>query len=196
MANVALTTNEIAFSKPKRIEGHTSNVEHPILYRQSGTVTSGNLAAGDTFAISHRLTNIDHINITPLNANGATSLYGAASGAATLGAYVNKLGYFINFEALGAAGVLGATTLTLGATADAVNSSILNCWLDIAHTDGTIQTVRITNYVGATKIATISEPLAAAVTTANLYRVRGTVYTSPTAATAPSFSIEVIGSFS
>lgn len=195
MALVALTTNDIAYNKPRRVEGHTSNVESPILYRQAGTVTSGNLAAGASFVICHKLTNVNHINIIGLNAAGATSLYGAASGAATLGAYVNKLGYVINWEALGASAIAGATSVTLGASAGAVDDTYNGAWLDITHTNGDIQTVQITDYVGATKVATLKEGLAAAVTTSNFYKVRGTEYTSPTAATAPSFSIEVIGSF-
>lgn len=193
MAYKALTAVEM--TAPYRVEGHTSNVTRPIPYKQTGTITSANLTAGDTINIPHKLTVIEHINITPLNAAGATSLYGAASGAATLGAYVNKSGYNINWEAVGATAIAGATTVTLGTSASAVADVYNNSWLDITHSDGTIQTVQITDYAVTTKVATISEPLSAALTTANKYRLRGTVYTSPTAATAPSFSVEILGHF-
>lgn len=193
MALVALSTRNI--SKPKRIEGHTSNTEAPILYSQYATLVSGNLTGGDSFVIPHKLTNISHINLTPLNAAGATSLYGAASGAATLGAYVDKNGYAINWEALGATAVAGATTVTLGSTGSAVADVYNGCSLDIMLSNGTIQTVTILDYAVTTKVATLSEGVAEALTTSNLYRVRGTVYTSPTAATAPSLSVEVIGNF-
>lgn len=193
MALVAFTTRDI--TKPKRIEGHTSNTEAPILYSQYATLVSANLSAGDSFVIPHKLTNISHINLTPLNAAGATSLYGAASGAATLGAYVNKNGYAINWEAIGATAVAGATTVTLGSSGSAVADVYNGCSLDIMLSNGTIQTVTILDYTATTKIATLSEGVAEALTTSNLYRIRGTVYTSPTAATAPSFSVEVIGNF-
>lgn len=194
MANVALAANSIAYKKPRRIEGHTSNVEHPILYRQSGQVTTGNMTAGTTFVICHKLTNIDHINITPLNAAGA-GMYGAASGAATLGAYVNLLGYVINWEAVGATAVAGATSVTLGSSGGSVNDEYNGAWLDIRHTDGSIQTVQITDYVGSTKVATINAALSAALTTSNQYRLRGTAFTAVTAINAGQLSIEVIGSF-
>lgn len=195
MAYVALATKDLAYSKPKRIEGHTSNVETPVLYAQFGKV-SATPTAGDTFAIPHKLTNVKHITITPTNAAAATSLFGAASGAATLGAYITLNGYVINWEALGASAIAGATTVTLGSTGSAVADVYNGCWLDIRHTDGSIQTVQITDYIVTTKVAHLSEGLSAAVTTANLYRVRGDVYTSPTAAGAEAiFSVQVIGSF-
>lgn len=193
MALVALTLNTL--TKPRRIEGHTSNVENPIYFSQLGTITSGNLAAGDSIVIPHKFTQVMHINITPLNAQGAKSLYGEASGGATLGAYVDKNGYAVNWEALGASAVLNATALTLGASASAVNDAYKDCWLDVALPSGNLQTVKILGYVGATKVATISAPLAEAVTTSNLYRIRGSILVSPTVATAPSFSVEVVGQF-
>lgn len=193
MALVALSLNTL--TKPRRIEGHTSNVENPIFYSQLGTITSATLTAGDSFVIPHKFTQVMHINITPLNAQGAKSLYGEASGAATLGAYVDKNGYVINWEALGASALQNATTVTLGSSAAAVNDVYKDCTLDLMLPDGTIQSVKILGYVGATKVATIDAPLASNLTTSNLYRVRGSVLVSPTAATTPSYSVEVVGTF-
>lgn len=190
MALVALTTRDI--TAPRRVEGHTSNVVNPIYHEQLATIVSGDLAAGASVVIPHSITQVKHINITPLTAAGAESLYGAASGAATLGAYVDKNGYAVNWEVVAAAAVAGATTITLGASASAVNDVYNGCTLDIQLSDS-VQTVKILDYVGATAVATIDAALEEALTTANLYRVRGSVLVSPTAATAPQYSVQVIG---
>jgi hypothetical protein len=190
MALVALTTRDM--TPIRRIEGHTSNVLNPIYQSQSGTIVSATLAAGASFVIPHAITGVKHINITPLTAAGATSLYGAASGAATLGAYVDKNGYAVNWEAVGATAVLGATIITLGSSASAVADVYNGCTLDI-ELSNEIQTVKILDYSATTKLATIDTPVAEALTTSNKYRVRGSIYVSPTAATTPSFSVEVSG---
>lgn len=191
MALVALSTNGLL--KPRRIEGHTSNVENPIMYSQLGPIVTASVTAGDSFVIPHKLTNVYHVTITGTNAAGGIAVAGDSSDT-TDGAYV-ALTAAIPWEVLGGASAIGATTVTLGASSSEVADVYNGCTLDIRLTSGNVQTFTITDYAATTNVATLNAALTEAVTTANYYRVRGSVVTTPAAATTPSFSVEVIGNF-
>lgn len=192
MAAALQAATAIDFTKPRRIEGHTSNVEHPILYSSYGTVTLPTTEAGDTYVIPHKISNPKMIKLAPTNAAGAIMLYGDGT---TVGSWTPLTGSAVGFEAVGATALQGATSLTLGSSASALADVYNEAWLDVMFDDGTVQTVQITDYAVTTKIATLSEGLAEAVTATCQYRVRGSLLTIPTVATTPSFMVEVVGSF-
>lgn len=193
MAAALQAASSVTFTKPKRIEGHTSNVEHPILYATYGQITLPTTEAGDTYVIPHKITNPAFIKLAPTNAAGAIMLYGDGT---TVGSWTGLTGTAIAAEAVGANAVAGATALTLGSSASALADVYNGAWVDIIYGDGEIQTVQILDYAVTTKIATLSEGLSAAADTSTTkYRLRGTLLTIPTVATTPSVMVEVIGNF-
>jgi len=193
MAAALGTWSAVTATAPKRVEGHTSNVEHPINYVQYITGIVGETTeAGDTYIIPHKLTDLEHINLSCLSSTAPSFLYGTST---TIGAYHSGNGVAVAWTALTTAATAGASTLVLtgaSALADVYN----NCWLDIRYSSGDVQTVKITDYAVTTKIATLAEPLAEAVATSgSVYRVRGTVLTTASASVTPTLGFEVIGRF-
>lgn len=189
-----VSTGTQTWLKPRRIEGHTSNVEVPIQYITYGTVVPANVTAGDSFVLAHKIPQVTHINLTPTTAGGATALYGAASGAATLGAHV-AVANAIPWETVGASAIAGATTLTLGSGSSAVADVYNGATIDIRLSNGNIQTTTISDYAVTTKIATLTDALVGAVAAAGEYRVRGSIVTCPTAGSTLGFLAEVVGQF-
>lgn len=179
-------------TKPKRVEGHTSNVEAPILYVQYIKGTIGETTeAGDTYIVPHKFTNVHFIKTMPFAAVAATALYGDDAAGA----------YFAD-----AASVTGPTQITTAATAgastviltsgSAINDVYNGCWVDLKFDDGNVQTAQITDYVGSSKTATLATPLAQDIaTTGTYYTVRGTLMTITGAAATPKIGFEVTGSF-
>ena len=191
MAAAPGTWSSLTVEKPTRIEGHTSNVETPVLYRQyiTGTVAE-TIEAGDTYVVPHKITNPKFVTIMPLTGASANIL----GVGATASAWVDLNGYAFPWTACGTAATAGATSIVLtGATdvADHYNGATL----DIRHVSGNIQTVTITDYAATTLLATIDTPLTEAVTTSSAYRVRGGIMTCPSPATTPTVKFEVIGTF-
>lgn len=184
------------FTKPRRVEGHTSNVESPILYSQYGKLIVGEtIEAGDTYIIPHKFPTLIHINATPVTSiAGVEALYGDISDS-TDGAWFADSGIAVAWTQLTTAATAGATTLTItggSAIADVYNG----CWLDIRFASGNMQTVQITDYAVTTTIATLAEGLAEAIgTTLSYYRIRGTVMTVASSCVTPSINVEVIGTF-
>jgi hypothetical protein len=180
------------WSKPKRIEGHTSNVEQPILYVTYGVCAPASCDAGGGFYLTHKLSSTKFVSGMPTNAAGATMLYGA--NAATDGAHFGTSST-VPWETVGASAIAGATTLTLGSGSSEVADVYNGATMDVQLTSGNIQTVTISDYAVTTNVATFLEPLTEAVAATGTYRIRGTVVTTVSAATTPTFNCQVIGSF-
>ena len=193
MAAALGTWSAISVTKPKRIEGHTSNVEQPILYSQYIIGTVGETTeAGDTYIIPHKFDDVKFIGFTPLADKGRDFLFGNGT---TVGAMVADAATVAGPTQITTAATAGATTvvLTSGSSIDDVYN---NCWLEIRHASGNIQVVKITDYTGATTLATIAEGLAEDIAaTGTYYTIKGTLLTTGTAAATPKVAFEVIGSF-
>jgi hypothetical protein len=196
MAAALGTWSALTASKPKRIEGHTSNVEHPILYVQYIKGTVGETTeAGDTYIIPHKFTNVHFINASPLAGIAAVeTLYGDISDA-TDGAYFADAAIATGPTQCTTAATAGSTSLVL-TSGSAINDVYNNCWLELKFSSGNTQVVKITDYVGATTTATLADGLAEAVgTTGTYYTVRGTIMTVASSAATPTINFEVVGSF-
>lgn len=194
MAAALGTWSALTATKPKRIEGHTSNIEQPILYVQYIKGTIGETTeANDTYIIPHKFTNMYFIDAMPLAADVApTILYGDGT----------NVGPWFADTAVAAGPTQITTAATAGASAVVLTSgSSINdvynfCWVDIRYASGNTQTVQITDYVGATTTATLAEPLAESIaTTGTYYTIRGTTMTVNTAAATPTLAFRVTGSF-
>jgi len=192
MAAALGTFSALSQSKPLRIEGHTSNVEGPILYRQFITATIGETTeAGDTYIVPHQFDNVQFINAQPLDAVGQVFL----TGDDAAGVFYADAASVAGPTQITTAAAAGAATLIL-VSGSAINDVYNGCYLDIRFSDGDIQTVKITDYVGATTTATIDQGLAKAVAaTGSYYTVKGTLATTGEAAATPTVRWEVIGSF-
>jgi len=197
MAAALGTWSALEQSKPMRIEGHTSNVEGPILYRQYIQGTIGETTeAGDTYIIPHKFSNVRFIHARPFSAVGADALFGGNATVGEEGAYFADSAAIISSVQTTTAQVAGATSLVLTTSGSAINDVYNGCFLDIRFSNGDVQTVKITDYVGATKTATLDQGLAQAVgTTGTYYTVRGTLMTITAAVATPELQFEVIGSF-
>lgn len=184
----ALGTNTLySISKPRRIEGHTSNVEHPILYSQYIKTTLGETTeSGDTYIIPHKFTNISHINVSPLSATGLTLV--AAF-------YLSESATITGPTQITTAATAGASTVVLTG-ASAIDDVYNGATVELRYSNGNIQVVEITDYVGSSKLATLAQPLAQSIaTTGTYYTVRGTLLTTTAAAATPRVGYEVVGSF-
>lgn len=193
MAAALGTWSEVSATKPMRIEGHTSNVEGPILYKQFIKAKVGETTeAGDTYIIPHKFTNVHFINASPISATGATALYGDGT---TEGANISESAIATGPTQITTAATAGATTVTLtdgSEIADVYN----NCWLEIRFASGNKQVVKILDYAATTNVATLAEGLAEDIaTTGTYYVVRGTILTILSAAVTPKIAFEVTGSF-
>ena len=192
MAAALGTWTGVSISKPKRMEGHTSNVETPILYVQFFKGTIGETTeAGDTYIIPHKFTNVKSIHGTPHSAVGSEILYGVDAAGA----------YFAD-----AATITGPTQITTGAAAGAtsvvltsgssINDVYNNCWVKIRYSSGNVQIVKITDYTGATTTAILEDGLAEAIAaTGTYYTVLGTLMTVTEAVATPALDFKIVGTF-
>jgi len=181
-----------SFTKPVRIEGHTSNVEGPIYYRQFGTCAPATVNAAGGFYIQHKIPNVSFISCTPTNAAGATLLSGA--NASTDGGWLT-LAPAIGWQTVGAVALLGATTLTLGSGSSEIADVHNGAFIDVRFASGNVQTVQITDFAVTSNIATLADGLVEAVAATDVYRMRGSLFTTVSAATTPTFVCEVVGTF-
>jgi hypothetical protein len=194
MAAALGTWSALKATKPRRIEGHTSNVEVPILYSQYIKGTVGETTeAGDTYILPHKFTHIYHINCTALTAVAAVNfLYGNGT---TVGAFFADSATVAGPTQITTAATAGASTVVLTSATD-IADAYNGCWLDIRYASGNIQTVKILDFAATTLVATLAEPLAESIaTTGTYYVVRGTLITTASAAVTPTLSFEVIGTF-
>lgn len=193
MAPLLGTFSAWTASKPKRVEGHTSNVESPILYVQYIKVTVAETTeAGDTYIIPHKFNSITHINASPISATGATALYGNGT---TEGASIAETATVAGPTQITTAATAGATTVVL-TSASAIADVYNNCWLDIRYASGNKQTVRITDYAVTTTIATLADPLTEDIAaTGTYYTIKGTLMTILSVAATPRIGFEVVGTF-
>lgn len=192
MAAALGTWTSVSQSKPKRIEGHTSNVETPILYVQYFKGTIGETTeAGDTYIIPHKFTSVKRITGTPLSAAGGEILYGIDANPAYFADSVTVTGP----TQITTAAAAGATSVVL-TSASAIDDVYNNCWLKIRHASGNDQIVKITDYTGSSKLAVIEDGLAEAIaTTGTYYTVLGTLMTVTEAVATPALSFEIVGTF-
>jgi hypothetical protein len=194
MAAALGTWTSVSQTKPKRLEGHTSNVEAPILYIQYFRGTIGETTeANDTYIIPHKFTSVKFIKAMPLAADVApTLLYGDGT---TIGIFYADAATVTGPTQVTTAATLGASTVVL-TSGSAINDVYNNCWLELKYSSGNVQIVKITDYVGATTTATIENPLEEAIaTTGTFYTVRGTLMTVNSAAATPSLAFEIVGTF-
>ena len=187
MAAALGTYSALSVSKPKRIEGHTSNVESPILYVQYITGTIGETTeSGDTYIIPHKFNRVESINVEPLSATGLTlaAAYYLADAASVAGP-----------TQITTAATAGASTVVL-TSGSSINDVYNGCTLKLQFDNGNSQEVKITDYVGATTTATLAEPLAQDIaSTGTFYTVKGTLLTTTGAAATPVVRYAVVGSF-
>lgn len=196
MAAALGTWTGVSVTKPKRLEGHTSNVEHPILYVQYFKGTIGETTeAGDTYIIPHKFTNVKMIKAYPHAAVGAAVLYGGDSTAGEEAAYFADSATITGPTQITTAATAGASTVVL-TSASAIDDVYNNCWVKLTFSNGNEQVVKVTDYVGASKLATLADPLAQDIgTTGTYYTVLGTLMTVTAAAATPALSFEIIGTF-
>lgn len=192
MAAALGTWTSVSISKPKRIEGHTSNVETPILYVQYFKGTIGETTeAGDTYIIPHKFTNVKSIKATPHSAVGVELLYGVDAA----GAYFADAATITGPTQITTAAAAGATSVVL-TSGSSINDVYNNCWVQLRFSSGNVQTVQITDYVGATTTATLADGLAEAIaTTGTYYTVLGTLMTVTEAVATPALDFEIVGTF-
>jgi hypothetical protein len=193
MAAALGTWTGLSISKPKRIEGHTSNVETPILYVQFIKGTVGETTeAGDTYIIPHKFNVVNFITASPISATGATALYGNGT---TEGASIGTASSVAGPSQITTAAAAGSTTVILTG-GSAINDVYNECTLELRFSNGNVQSVKITDYVGVSATATLAEGLAESIdTTGTYYTVRGTLLTILSAAVTPTLAFEVKGSF-
>lgn len=192
MAAALGTWTSVSQSKPKRIEGHTSNVETPILYVQYFKGTIGETTeAGDTYIIPHKFTSVKKISGFPLSAVGGEILYGIDANPAYFADAVTVTGP----TQITTAAAAGATSVVL-TSASAIDDVYNNCWVRIRHASGNDQIVKVTDYTGSSKLAVIEDGLAEAIgTTGSYYTVLGTLMTVTEAVATPALSFEIVGTF-
>lgn len=193
MAAALGTWTGLSASKPKRIEGHTSNVESPILYVQFIKGTIGETTeAGDTYIVPHKFTNVHFINAQPLAATAKTALYGNGT---TEGAFFADAATVAGPTEITTAATAGASTVVL-TSGSAIDDVYNGCWIQLRFSNGNTQVVQVTDYVGSTTTATLAQPLAQDIATSGTsYTIRGTLLTIASAAVTPKIGFEVTGSF-
>jgi len=187
MAAAQGTFSAVSLSKPMRVEGHTSNIEGPIMYQQFGTVTIAETTeSGDTYFLPHQITNPRIILTQPVNATSVTLL------TASILADAGRVNAWTQTTT---AQLAGSTSLVL-TSGSAVNDVYNNLFVDIRFSNGDVQTVKILDYVGSGTVATLAEGLNQAIAaTGTYYSVRGTLLTTTGAAATPTFKYTVIGTF-
>lgn len=187
MAAALGTFSAIDLSKPMRIEGHTSNTEGPIFYRQFGKVKIGEITeSGDTYNLPHQITRPWIIVTQPVDAVGVAFL------AATM---IGDSGRINAWTETTTAQLIGASSVVLTGLS-AVDDVYNGNYIDIKFSDGTIQTAKILDYTGSSKLAVIDGVLSKAIaTTGTFFSIRGTLLTTTAAAATPTFKYMVIGTF-
>ena len=188
MAAALGTWTSVSQSKPKRLEGHTSNVEHPILYVQYFKGTIGETTeANDTYIIPHKFTSVKFIKAMPLAADVApTLLYGDGT---TIGIWYADATTVTGPTQITTAATAGATSVVL-TSGSAIDDVYNNCWLKLRFSSGNDQIVKVTDYTGATTTAVIEDGLAESIgTTGTYYTVLGTLMTVNSAAATPSLAL-------
>jgi hypothetical protein len=190
------TYSALSISKPKRVEGSTTNVETPILYSQYITGTVGETTeAGDTYIIPHKFDAVIHVNFIPLSDTGRNFLFGGDGSNPTVGAFVADAATITGPTQITTAATKGASAVVL-TSGSSINDVYNGCTVVIRFDNGNKQEVKITDYVGATTTATLADPLAQDIkTTGTYYTVKGTLLTTGTAAATPKVRYEVIGIF-
>jgi hypothetical protein len=199
MAAALGTWTSASQTKPKRIEGHTSNVEHPILYVQYFKGTIGETTeASDTYIIPHKFTSVKFIKAMPLAAVVASTLLnGGEAAAADDGVFYADSATISGPTAFTTAATAGASTCVLvSVTGSAANDNYNGCWLEIRYPSGNKQVVQITDYVHTGTVATLAEPLTEdIVASTTFYVVRGTLMTVSGVAATPTLAFEITGTF-
>lgn len=196
MAAALGTWSALEQSKPMRIEGHTSNTEGPVLYRQLITgIVAETTETGDTYVLPHKFDVVRFIAGQPIGAEGANFLLGGTTTLKTGASYADSATIISSVQSTGAQ-VAGSTQFHLTTSGSAINDVYNNCYLDIRFTNGDTQTVKILDYVGATKYATLEDGLANAVAaTGTFYTLKGTLITVDDIAVTPTVRFDVTGSF-
>jgi len=197
MAAALGTWSALSATKPMRVEGHTSNVEGPIVYRQYIKGTIGETTeAGDTYIIPHKFDVVHFIKAQPLAAVvAATLLNGGEAAAADDGVFYADSATIAGPTQITTAATAGASTVVL-TSGTAINDVYNNCWVDIRYSNGNKQTVKVTDYVGASALATLADPLAQDIaTTGTYYVIKGTLMTVSGVAATPTLAFEVTGEF-
>lgn len=194
MAAALGTWTSASQTKPKRIEGHTSNVEQPILYVQYFKGTIGETTeADDTYVIPHKFTSVKFITIMPLTADVATQV--AYGNGTTVGVWFADSATVLGPTQITTAATAGASTVVLTSATD-IADAFNGCWLEIRYASGNKQVVQITDFAATTLLATLAEPLTESIaTTGTYYIVRGTLMTVNTAAATPALAFEIVGTF-
>lgn len=200
MAAALGTWSALSATKPKRIEGHTSNIETPILYKQyiKGVIAE-TTEAGDTYIIPHKFDVVHFINAMPLVAiAAANALNGGEAAAADDGAFFADSATISGPTLITTAATAGASTVVLvSVTGSAVNDNYNHCWLEIRYKSGNKQVVKITDYVHTGTIATLADPLTESIGASDgaYYVLKGTLMTISGVCVTPTLAFEVTGTF-
>ena len=199
MAAALGTYSSLTVTRPIRIEGHTSNIENPIYFKQFVKCTIAETTeAGDTYIVPHKFDSVNFINAMPLTAiAAANAINGGEAAAADDGLFFADSATISGPTAFTTAATAGASTCVLvSVTGSAVNDNYNGCWLEIRYPSGNKQIVQITDYVHTGTVATLAEPLTEAiVANTTSYVVKGTLYTISGVAVTPTLAFEVTGTF-
>lgn len=196
MAAALGTWSALTQQKPMRIEGHTSNVEGPVLYRQFIKGTIGETTeSGDTYIVPHKFDIIEYISAQPIGAEGANFLLGGTTTLKTGASYADSASIITSVQTT-TVQIAGSTSFHITASGSAINDVYNGCYLDIRFDNADVQTVKILDYVGSTKIATLEDGLAQAVAaTGTFYTLKGTLLTVDDIAVTPVVRFDIIGRF-
>lgn len=191
MAPFLGTFSALKVSKPKRVEGHTSSHKEPILYVQFITGTIGETTeAGDTYYLPHTMQTVVHIKAEPQLGTGPEFIRGDGT---RVGCWYTDAATVLGPTQITTAATAGATAVVM-TSATAINDTLNGCTVDITYSNGNVQTTKILDFVGATLVATIQDPLDQAIaTTGTYYTVRGTLITVPAIAATPVITWTVYG---
>ncbi len=196
MAAALGTWSALEQQKPMRIEGHTSNVEGPVLYRQFIKGTIGETTeSGDTYIVPHKFDVIEYISAQPIGAEGANFLLGGTTTLKTGASYADSASIISSVQST-TVQIAGSTSFHITTSGSAINDVYNGCYLDIRFDNADVQTVKILDYVGSTKIATLEDGLAQAVAaTGTFYTLKGTLLTVDDIAVTPVVRFDIIGRF-
>ena len=193
MAAALGTWTGLSQTKPKRIEGSTSNVEQPVLYSQYIKGTVGETTeAGDTYIIPHKFDVVTFIAAQPISATAKTLLYGDGTAE---GAYFADAATITGPTQITTAATKGSSTVVL-TSGSSIDDTYKGCFVKIRFSSGNVQVVQIIDYAGATTTATLADPLAEDIAaTGTYYTLKGTLMTVAAAAVTPTLQFQVIGQF-
>jgi hypothetical protein len=157
---MALIASTLLVEKPiQRIMGNDSTSTNTgVTYVEKGTVSIADNSTG--LYLPTRLHAVDFVTITPMSAGGITAAC-----------------YVTSFDPVLSSGTCQAgTSTTVMRLKDAeayVNDTLIGCYIEVTHSDGTTETRKITTNTETGDYVTVTPALSKAATTTTTYKVLG-----------------------